>query len=94
MVLTLTYTTPFPTGETAVMDLFEFILKLVAGVEPNLTAVTFLKLLPAKLTDVPPASGPVLGDRWARSGARSGPSLSEREEESDVPWCEAWWCRE
>jgi uncharacterized protein len=41
-------------GETAVIELAEFTAKLVALVEPNLTAVAPLKLVPVMVTVVPP----------------------------------------
>jgi len=50
-----------PAGEVAVMEESEFTTKLVAGVEPKLTAVVPVKLVPAIVTLVPPAVDPELG---------------------------------
>jgi hypothetical protein len=50
-----------PAGEVAVMEESEFTMKLVAGVEPKLTAVAPVKLVPAIVTLVPPAVDPELG---------------------------------
>ena len=58
-VVTVTSTVPVPAGETAVIELSELTVKLVALVEPNLTAVAPLKLVPVMLTELPPACG-----RW------------------------------
>ena len=45
-------------GSTAVMDVAEFTVKLVAAVVPNFTAVAPVKLVPVMVTDVCPADGP------------------------------------
>jgi hypothetical protein len=60
-VLTVTSTTPDPAGETAVIDVAELTVKLVALVEPNLTAVAPLNPVPVIVTEVPPPAGPLLG---------------------------------
>jgi hypothetical protein len=60
-VVTLISTGPVPAGETAVIEDSEFTVKLAAFVEPNLTAVAPVKLVPAIVTDVPPAAGPLFG---------------------------------
>jgi hypothetical protein len=39
----------------------EFTVKLVAFVDPNLTAVAPVKFAPVMVTDVPPEVGPVFG---------------------------------
>src|SRR5262249_33659976 len=58
---TVTSTVPVPAGETAVIEVSEFTVKLAALVEPNLTAVAPVKSLPVIVTDVPPDSDPELG---------------------------------
>lgn len=47
-----------PAGETAVIDMGEFTIKLVALVAPNFTAVALVKSVPLIVTEVPPAGGP------------------------------------
>ena len=62
VVVTVTSTGPAdPAGEVAVMEESEFTMKLVAGVEPKLTAVAPVKLVPEMATLVPPAVVPALG---------------------------------
>jgi hypothetical protein len=51
-----------PAGEVALIDVAELTVKLVAFVAPNLTAVAPVKLAPVTVTDVPPASGPPVGE--------------------------------
>jgi hypothetical protein len=58
-VTTSIFTVPLPAGETAVMLVPEFIVKLVAAILPKLTAVAPVKLLPVTVTEVPPAAGPL-----------------------------------
>src|SRR5437016_1050771 len=60
-VVTITSTVPVPAGATAVIDVVEMTVKLVAGAEPKLTAVAPLKFVPVTLTDVPPTAGPIVG---------------------------------
>jgi NAD(P)-dependent dehydrogenase (short-subunit alcohol dehydrogenase family) len=60
-MVTVTSTVPAPAGDVAVSDEAEFTVKLAAFVEPNLTALTFLKKEPVMVTDVPPVPGPLLG---------------------------------
>jgi hypothetical protein len=57
-VVTVTSTVPVPAGETAVIEVSEMTLKLVALVEPNLTALAPVTLVPVMVTEVPPAAGP------------------------------------
>jgi len=47
-----------PTGETAVMEVDEFTVKLAAGIVAKSTALALLKWVPEMLTLVPPDSGP------------------------------------
>jgi hypothetical protein len=44
-----------------VIDVAEFTVNEVAAVEPNSTAVAPVKAVPVIVTDVPPATGPLLG---------------------------------
>ncbi len=44
-----------PAGATAVMEVAELTVKLVAAVEPKSTAVTPVKFVPVIVTDVPAA---------------------------------------
>src|ERR1700681_3051905 len=60
-VVTVTSTVPVPAGETAVIDVAELTLKLVAAVGPKSTAVAPVKFVPVMLTDVPPPAGPPFG---------------------------------
>jgi hypothetical protein len=56
-VVTVTSAVPFPFGETAVIDVAEFTVKLLALVEPNLTAVAPKRPVPVIVTVVPPLGG-------------------------------------
>jgi hypothetical protein len=61
-VVTVTLTGPTRlAGEVAVMPVAEFTVKLVAAVLPNLTEVAPVRLVPVRVTEVPPASGPLVG---------------------------------
>ena len=61
-VVTVTSTVPaLPAGAVAVMLVALLIVKLVAAVEPNLTAVAPVRLVPVIVTDVPPPVGPAVG---------------------------------
>jgi len=60
-VVTVTSTVPFPFGETAVIDVAEFTVKLLALLEPNLTALAPLKPVPVIVTVLPPPGEPWLG---------------------------------
>jgi hypothetical protein len=61
-IVTVTSTVPTaPAGDIAVIAVEDFTVKLVAFVEPNLTALTFLKKVPSMATTVPPVAGPLLG---------------------------------
>ena len=48
-------------GDVAVIWLALLTVKLVAAVEPNLTAVAPVKPAPVMTTDVPPAIDPIFG---------------------------------
>jgi hypothetical protein len=67
-VVTVTATEPFPAGETAVMDVADSTLTLVAVVPPNFTSLAPEKLVPVMVTDVPPAAGPLLGSTFVTLG--------------------------
>jgi hypothetical protein len=58
-----------PAGETAVILVAEFTVKLVAGVLPNSTAVALVKPVPLRMTEVPPAVVPVAGLTPVTTGA-------------------------
>ena len=62
MVVTSTLALPaVPAGTVAVMDVSLTTVKLVAAVPPIVTALAPVKPEPARVTAVPPASGPVAG---------------------------------
>jgi len=72
-VVTVTFTIPaLSAAEVAVIAVEELTVKLVALVEPNLTAVTPLKLVPVMVTTVPPATGPLVGLTFVTVGAGPG----------------------
>jgi hypothetical protein len=48
-------------GEVAVIDVALLTVNEGAAVDPKLTAVAFVKLVPVIATLVPPATGPVFG---------------------------------
>jgi hypothetical protein len=50
-----------PGGTTAFITVLETNIKEVAGVEPKVTAVAFVKPEPVMTTLVPPAVGPLVG---------------------------------
>jgi hypothetical protein len=61
-VVTVTLTVPAdPAADVAVIEVAELTVKLFAAVVPNLTAVAPLRLVPVTVTDVPAASGPIVG---------------------------------
>jgi len=60
-VVTVTSTVPVPAGATAVIDLDEFTVKLVALTDPNSTAVAPVRSTPEIVTGMPPASSPLAG---------------------------------
>jgi hypothetical protein len=72
-VVTVTSTTMGPlgtssAGETATISVGERTVKFTALVEPNLTALAPLKLLPRIVTDVPPKCVPQWGTRFVTVG--------------------------
>jgi hypothetical protein len=69
-VVTVTTTTPAPSaGEVAVIEVAEFTVTAVAGVEPNLTVDPLTNPVPMMVTLVPPAVEPPLGLREVTVGA-------------------------
>lgn len=75
MVTTVTCTVPAPAGETAVILVAEFSVKLVAGIVPKFTEVTPVKLVPMTVTEVPPAAGPVAGPIPVTVGAAADATM-------------------
>ena len=60
--VTVTSTAPAPaTGETAVIEVAEFTVTLVAAVDPNLTVFPEANPVPVMVTEVPPAVVPLVG---------------------------------
>ncbi len=55
-------------GDTAVMEVGEFTVKLAAGWVPKSTWLTSSKFSPVMVTGVPPASGPTLGEEEVTTG--------------------------
>ena len=49
-------------GETAVIDVAELTTYEAAGTVPNFTALGPPRLVPVRVTDVPPATTPLLGE--------------------------------
>ena len=69
-VVTVMSTTPADSdGETAVIEVAEVTVKLLALTEPNLTAVAAVRLVPVMVTVVPPFTGPLAGDTAVTLGA-------------------------
>src|SRR5438067_473483 len=60
-VVTVTSTAPVPGGDTATIEVAELTVKLLASADPNLTAVAPMRSVPLMVTEVPPASPPLLG---------------------------------
>src|SRR6202165_1452048 len=71
--VTVTSTVPAASaGEVAVMEVAEFTTKVVAAVEPKLTAVAPVRLVPVIMALVPPAVGPELGLTLVTVGTGGG----------------------
>ena len=62
-------TVPVPGGETASILVADMTVKVVAGVEPNVTALASLKEVPVIVVGVPPPVGPELGATCVIFGA-------------------------
>src|SRR2546421_575054 len=69
-------TVPVPAGETASIFVADTTVKLVAGVEPNVTALASLKEV--TVTVVPPVEGPVLGEMPVTVGHRGAAGTNAR----------------
>ena len=76
-VVTVTWTVSASStaGDTAVIDVSSLTVKLVA-VPPKLTAVAPVKAIPVIVTDVPPATGPLLGPTFETVGAATNVNWS------------------
>jgi hypothetical protein len=71
-VVTVTSTVPAGSaGATAVICVALSTVKLEASVEPNFTAVAFVKSVPVIVTLVPPPVGPELGLTFVTVGAET-----------------------
>ena len=69
-VVTVTSTAPAAcAGAVAVIEVALFTITPLAALLPKCTAVAPVKLLPVMLTLVPPASGPLPGERPVTVGA-------------------------
>jgi hypothetical protein len=55
-------TVPVPAGEVAVMVVGEFTVNPVAAAAPKVTAVAPVNPVPVIVTEVPPATGPAVGE--------------------------------
>ena len=61
-MVTVTVAAPAtPAGEVAVIEVAELTTTFDAAFAPNFTAVAPVKFVPAIVTDVPPATGPLVG---------------------------------
>src|SRR5262249_3137507 len=74
IVSTVISTVPpvFTLGETAVIEVAEFTVKLLALVKPKRTDVAPVKPVPVMVTVVPPLGGPWLGSTFVTVGAGGG----------------------
>lgn len=69
-VVTETFTSPaLFAGVTAVICVSEFTVKVMAETPPKATAEVPVKPVPVRVTDVPPANGPMLGETEVMVGA-------------------------
>ncbi len=68
-VVTVTSTVPVPAGLSAVMVLSLTTVTFVAAVVPKSTTVAPVNPVPVIVTSVPPAAGPVVGERPVTTGA-------------------------
>ena len=61
-VVTVTCTVPADSaGDTAVKEVADVCVTLVAAIDPNLTVAEEVKFVPVIVTEVPPAAGPEVG---------------------------------
>ena len=68
-VVTVTSTMPVPAGLSAVILVALTTVTSVAAVVPKSTAVAPVKPVPVIVTDVPPATGPLVGLTAVTAGA-------------------------
>jgi hypothetical protein len=68
-VVTVTFTVPVPAGLSALISVSLTTLNEVAAVVPKSTAVVPVNPVPAIVTRVPPAAGPLVGLRLVTAGA-------------------------
>ena len=68
-VVTRTSTVPVPAGDVAVICVALLTVKPVAAVLPKVTAVAPPRLVPVRVTVVPPVCGPLLGEMEVTVGA-------------------------
>ncbi len=68
-VVTRTSTVPVPAGAVAVICVALLTVKPVAAVAPKVTAVAPDRLVPVRVTVVPPAVGPAVGEMEVTVGA-------------------------
>ncbi len=69
VVVTVTFTVPEPAGLCTVIWLAETTTTLVPAVDPKSTAVAPVKLVPVRVTEVPPVEGPLVGVTAVTVGA-------------------------
>ncbi len=68
-VVTVTSTGPTePAGLSTVISVAETTTTLVPAVDPKSTAVAPVKLVPVRVTEVPPVEGPLVGDTTVTVG--------------------------
>src|SRR3954470_6981792 len=84
LVVAVTWTVVVPEGATAVADVAELTVTLLAGVLPNRICVVLSKPVPVSVTVVPPAEGPEEGLIAATVGA-AGSADGVGEGDAD-PW--------
>jgi hypothetical protein len=72
-VVTVTLTVPVPAGLTTVIWVAETTTTLVPAVAPKSTAVAPVKLVPVRVTEVPPVERPLLGDTAVTLGTSVSP---------------------
>jgi hypothetical protein len=84
-VVTVMSTRPAaPAGETAVMEVALFTVKLVAAVAPNFTADAPVKFVPVIVTLVPPAADPLFGLTDVTVGAGTATATTDRTTEAEL----------
>jgi len=86
-VVTVMSTVPgaSPDGAVAVMEVEELTVKLAAGIEPKVTAVAPVKLVPVTETEVPPAVEPELGLTPVTVGPEPLQALKSAPSDEEMP---------